>query len=274
MTDDDLKENKILAEIWPSAKFLLCQFHDLKVVWAWLSDKNNGICKDHRQEMYFLFKDLLNSSTLFKLEMKWGEMQKNALFAPEKATKYFSNLWSKRKLWACSFRLGLPIRGNNTTNYIEALFRVFKERILDRVKALNVVQLTDFILTSYENYLKNRLLDFSYNRYSKKLLKKFNIELYPESSICENISYDSQSDVYTVIGTNGDNWEVDLTGFFCTCPFGSTGKLCKHISAEKFSIEVPSYVNSHNTRVLMYKIAMGRNPINEQFLLKILHITS
>jgi len=32
---------------------------------------------------------------------------------------HFELLWERRQFWALSFRLGLPIRSNNTNNYVE-----------------------------------------------------------------------------------------------------------------------------------------------------------
>ena len=33
--------------------------------------------------------------------------------------KHFEILWERRQFWALSFRTGLPMRGNNTNNYIK-----------------------------------------------------------------------------------------------------------------------------------------------------------
>lgn len=120
-------------------------------------------------------------------------------------------------------------------------------------------------MTGYENYLRNRLLDFSFSRYSKNLLRKFNAKSCTEN--IENIIYDEKNDIYIIPGKNNE-WEVDLSGIFCTCPKGNTGQLCKHISAVimKYSVELPAYVNSVESRDFIYRIAMGKKPDNDEFL--------
>lgn len=57
LTDNDLKERKPLQELFPNSRTLLCQFHMLKAVWAWLFHSKHGINKNHRQELYFMFKN-------------------------------------------------------------------------------------------------------------------------------------------------------------------------------------------------------------------------
>ena len=72
--------------------------------------------------------------------------------------------------WALAFRAGIPLRGSNTTNYIEVAFRILKDCIFDRVMAFSLVQLVDFLVTRYEGYMEKRLIDFSSGRYCKALL--------------------------------------------------------------------------------------------------------
>lgn len=134
----------------------------------------NTITKEDRPSMYFLIKDLVYSETEDILNEKMKNLQLR--IQNEKFIKYLLYLWETRHLWAACYRRGLPIRGNNTNNYIEALFRILKDVIFDRVKAHNLIQLTDFIIIKYELYLYQRYLDFSFGKYSKNLLRKFLID--------------------------------------------------------------------------------------------------
>jgi hypothetical protein len=72
--------------------------------------------------------------------------------------KHFELLWNRRKFWALSFRVGLPIRGNNTNNYLERSFGILKDIIFARTQAYNPVQVFQFIITSMERFYTRRLL--------------------------------------------------------------------------------------------------------------------
>ncbi|GBN49741.1 hypothetical protein AVEN_77175-1 [Araneus ventricosus] len=46
LTDNDLKEISAINKIYPKSLTLLCQFHMLKAMWAWLCDGKHNIAKD------------------------------------------------------------------------------------------------------------------------------------------------------------------------------------------------------------------------------------
>lgn len=54
---------------------------------------------------------------------------------------HLASMWGRRRLWALCFRSDLLLRGNATNNYVEASFRVLKDSILRRTKALTIVHL-------------------------------------------------------------------------------------------------------------------------------------
>ncbi|XP_064648753.1 uncharacterized protein LOC135500965 [Lineus longissimus] len=64
----------------------------------------------------------------------------------------FKDTYDRRHAWAVSLREELPIRGDNTNNYVEAAMRILKDKVFNGVKAFNVVQLLDFMLTRFEAY--------------------------------------------------------------------------------------------------------------------------
>ena len=66
LTDNDLKERQPLQKLFPHARLLLCQFHMLKAVWAWLCDVSAG----DRQEVYMAFKDVLLASNEMEMYEK------------------------------------------------------------------------------------------------------------------------------------------------------------------------------------------------------------
>ncbi|XP_055928322.1 uncharacterized protein LOC129959493 [Argiope bruennichi] len=248
MSDDDLKKREVLSEIWLNSTYLLCQFHVLKAVWQWLMNSENKILKEHHQELYFSFKSLMYAETEMQLkELLQNMLDNNTVRKYDKFIIYLSKLFSKKQLW-CTYRKMVLTRGNNTTNYVESLFKVLKETILGRVKAFSLVQLLDFIVTRFEKYLHSRYLDFSFGHYNKKLVKRF---LPDDKGIIQNIRSLNKDNTYFEI----DHHFVDLESSICTCFVGMNGKLCKHLSAVILKQNKQStFVYSLESRKLMYEV--------------------
>ena len=59
------------------------------------------------------------------------------------AKKYLQGVLDLKESWALAYRNSLPIRGNNTNNYVEAQFLIIKDEILNRVKEYNIVGLVN-----------------------------------------------------------------------------------------------------------------------------------
>lgn len=113
--------------------------------------------------------------------------------------------------------------------YSEITVRLFKDNVLCRVKAYNVIALVDLTCTALEQYYKNRLTEISNGRsssarlYLQKLMKG---TIYLEKDkIIQKTSYEyyvpSQNN-------NSDLYFVNVRDGFCSCTFGQLGKFCKH----------------------------------------------
>lgn len=120
------------------------------------------------------------------------------------------------------YRQHLPLRGTDTNNYIEVIFRLLKDIPLERTKAFNLPQLCDFITTNFESYYKQRILDVLLNRVSKTVLSRYLPEVkdVPDEDVIQLNDFEyavkSQSDINIT-------YIVDLLIFSCTCPQGFTG---------------------------------------------------
>lgn len=156
----------------------------------------------------------------------------------------------KKESWGSFYRRSLSIRGNNTTNYVEVVFRVLKDCILDRVMAFNLTQLVDFIITRYELYMKQRLTDFSNGRYSNSMLKKM---LPYECDLTEFDIHLDRDHIYKVKTKNCEEcYFVDIIRGICSCNSGQSGKLCRHSSAVVLQVE-----NDINTSFNLYLPPLG-----------------
>jgi len=156
-------------------------------------------------------------------------MQLTAVADSECCTAYFSMLWDCRQDWVFALRIGLHLRGSNTTNYTEVAFRILKDCVFDRVMTFTLQQLVDFIVVHYEAYMQKWLTDFSSGRYTKALLCNWH-----QTCATFHISeVHAAAGLYTVLSSCGSNWySDDLMRGFCTCFVGAAGKLCKHAPAE------------------------------------------
>ena len=266
ITDNDLKERTPLSQFFPESRLLLCQFHVLKSAWSWLCDTKNGVSASIRQEIYFAFKACMYTHSASDMEVKIHNLL--SLQHCSKNTKlhnYLSGVWASRNEWASCFRLGFPVRGSNTTNYVEVVFKVLKDCIFDRVLAYNVTQLVDFLVTRYEQYMERRLLDFANGRYSKVLLK----QMMPAASAVDvDDIVDDGDGCFTVPSAtqSGVTYSVDIAKGVCSCFAGSSGMLCKHISSvmckvdSSISVSPGLKVANKLSRSLMFEVATGKKP--------------
>lgn len=141
MTDDSEAEINALRSVWPMSKNLLCIFHIAQAVWRWLWDSKHQIAKEHRNSLMASFQLILYAPTVKQAE----EAYKNCCafgggFSPtyENWTRYIINYWKRKELWCLAFR-NEEVRGHNTNNFSEVCIRIFKDEVLCRVKAYNVL---------------------------------------------------------------------------------------------------------------------------------------
>ena len=148
--------------------------------------------------------------------------------------------WERRQLWCMAWR-DPSMMGHNTNNFSEATIRLFKDIVLGRCKAYNVVTLVDFTCTVMEDYYRSRLRNFSQARVHKprlmlnSLLQKSayldrdsivtvdeDTFFVPSSSATKNddqSDHDSADPVHYVV-----NHKLGT----CTCIAAAIGRFCKH----------------------------------------------
>lgn len=115
--------------------------------------------------------------------------------------------WDFRFKWCLAWRNEV-VRGHQTNNYSEITIRIFKDVVLSRVKAYNVIALIDFVCTVLNDYYCQRFREFANSRSSKARLflqaqlKKAN-DIKPE-----NISQLSETE-YIIIMSSDETYEVN-----------------------------------------------------------------
>ncbi|GBN19422.1 hypothetical protein AVEN_270188-1 [Araneus ventricosus] len=163
ITDDSDAEISALKKTWPQSQHFLCIFHVGQAVWRWLWDSKNGIPNNYRQQLISHFQQIMYAETPACAE----EAYLNAVgyvgsFIPTYPlwNEYLNKIWNRKELWCLAFR-DETIRGHNTNNFSEVAIRIFKDEVLSRVKAYNVITLIDFCATTLENYYSRRLQEFA-----------------------------------------------------------------------------------------------------------------
>ena len=198
-------------------------------------------------------------------------MKKDELLSDEKCLKYpkfikhLDDAYFKRKqAWAISVRNDdkLPTHSTNTSNYIEASFRVSKDEIFNRTKAFNLVDLLDILLDD-SVYYKKRLLDVGNGRMGAFVNSKSRYKVTNNSNITESDIIDIGENKFLVKSEQNEElfYQVDMLSGFCQCKAGSNCGPCKHkgaISRFKHIAEFNILPESDaKTRALYHYIADG-----------------
>lgn len=206
---------------------LLCTFHVLKAVWKWLNNAKNCIPKESRQEHYRLFRNILYSKTQLELDLSLETFKTECKFS--NYAKYINTkIDSDLQSWCLFFRKGQLTRGSDTNNFIEVMFRIFKDIPLERTKAYNLPQLTDFVISDFESNYKQRILDLILNRMNSASIKRFN----PSHADVNLKQVQQLNDLQFTVKSNSrcEEYIVDMNVGMCSCYVGENGKICKHQS--------------------------------------------
>lgn len=223
MTDNSLAEINALNHNWPSSKHLLCVFHVLQAVWRWLWETKNKIPKEKRKYIMKSFQKVLYADTINKAEEAYAAAKHSEF---ENWNKYLDSYWDFRFKWCLAWRNEV-VRSHQTNNYSEITVRIFKDVVLSRVKAYNVIALIDFVCTVLNDYYCRRFREFANSRSSKARLflqaqsKKAN-DIKPE-----NISQLSETE-YIIIMSSDETYEVNTKIGVCSCDKGKYGSFCIH----------------------------------------------
>ncbi|KAK8385132.1 hypothetical protein O3P69_012136 [Scylla paramamosain] len=194
---------------------------------VFLSDDSEA----ERQSLHELLsavKKMTFAGSVIALEKAYPEVQANdiASLYPNYLA-HCKKLYDRRQAWAVCYRHDLLVRGNNTNNYAEAAMRILKDQIFERVRAYNIAQLLDFLVTRLPSYYERRLIDLANGRMDVTVSKRF---LPGASSIPK----------YDIIKIDAHNYEVrsqskqdivyhvDTSIWTCTCMAGMNGAPCKH----------------------------------------------
>lgn len=244
MTDNCSELREALKHTWPNTVLLLCIFHLMQQVWRWLFDRKHSISAAERPDILLLFKAIVYEKDEVMMEQAFDTLINSDMVTkyPNLVT-YFQSLHDMIETWALCHRSHLPIRGNNTNNYIEAQFLVLKDEVLNRTKEININGLLDKLTNEFADHYKVKLLnvasgkfDGTYSCRFKGLEKKKNegqgFKLpspNTQTTMANNVISLGQN-LFRVPSSTKDGifYLVDMNVGICECPQGLFGAVCKH----------------------------------------------
>jgi hypothetical protein len=235
VTDEDQRRKIPLEQEFPSSIIVQNQSNVLRQVWEWLCDEKNAIDRAHRQDLYKKFKAVVYAKDEEELQVKFHncvDPEAAGAVRYDHFIEFMGVLWTDHSEWASPYRETLFSRVNQgkTNNYADIISRILEDNILQRTRSFNLLQLADFVVTTFETYWERRLTDCVGGTYIQEQLKIF----LPSKGIInlqkikklETALYEVPSE--TAVNTK----TVDLDLCFCVCSVGSTGKVCKHQSGK------------------------------------------
>lgn len=223
MTDNSAAEINTLINNWPNSRHLLCIFHVLQAVWRWLWDTKNNIPKESRKILMKTFQNILYSNTVEKAEQAYLNSNHSKY---DNWNKYVSSYWEFKTKWCLAWRDG-TVKGHQTNNFSELTVRIFKDIVLSRVKAYNVIALIDFVCTVLEEYYCRRFREFANSRNSKARLFLQSQTKKAHDIKSENVIQITENE-YEVVISSDKSYEVNTKIGTCSCHEGHFGSFCSH----------------------------------------------
>ena len=149
---------------------------------------------------------------------------------------------------------------DRTPTTIVSAMRILKDKIFERTRAFNIVQMTDFLVHRLSRYYEMKLLDAAHNRLLS--LSKF-LKFSPRAN--ESIvQHPNETDVFIVDSSTGvGSYSVDTLACTCTCVVGVNGKPCKHQFWVAQAKELDMFTLTPRTmsmRTMWFKLATGKEP--------------
>ena len=266
MTDDSEAERRSLQSVFPESKLVLCVFHVLQAAWRYVWEGKHAIQRKDRPYLLGVVKAMVYASTEEDLENSYSLLTNDLISKKyEHFMGYCNKLYDRRAEWACCLRKDLPMRGNNTNNYVEAAFRVLKDQIFERVRAYSPVQLLDFMVVRVPKYYERRLTDLVNGRLDMTISKRY----LPGGELitADMINTTQTSGMYSVQSVKEANhhYHVDMVNGMCTCHVGLNGAPCKHQYAVLKHRNVRSTnflpIKDEATRLHLFFLATGLSTV-------------
>ncbi|KAJ8277811.1 hypothetical protein GJAV_G00080350 [Gymnothorax javanicus] len=224
ITDDSSVLRKALQSVYPRATLVLCVFHIMQAMWRWLWSTQNEVPMHHRAPLLKSFKGLIYADNGESLMENYTRLKEDHIARQYPVfLKHLEDIFMRREEWAIYLHKQLATWGNNRNNYAESAMQIVKERAFHHLKAYNLTQVVDFIITRMEAHYVRRLTDFADN-----CLRVRRWEAAANIGLSGAIVQEDPSN-YTVTSSSSTAvYHVNLAMGCCTCPVGISGGPCQH----------------------------------------------
>ena len=266
ITDDDSAERNALQHSWQNGILLLCIFHHLQALWAWLWKGEHQIEKDDRPILFNLFKRIVYAETTEDYNKCLDIMQRNEVFIKYENFKAHveTNILPRNAEWAIKERYEkkLPTHNQNTTNYVEYSFRMTKDVQFNRMKAYNLTDLVDICLDDSTLYSR-RCLDVSHNRNYHLFTNQKSRYIFNNINIDQGQIIQLSETQFLVPSENTEDklYNVDMETGLCECFQGFLKGPCKHKAAveKKYKVKIFDVLPHENEimRAMYYFLGTG-----------------
>lgn len=228
MTDDSTPERNALRVEFLAAVLLLCLFHVLQAFWRYVWKSDHKVAKEDKSEVYFAFRETVYCPDALAFETLYEDlMDMPAVTSNSQLSKHLKELRQRETEWALHHRSGLLTRGHDTNNYDEAAMLILKDKVCQRKKAFSPVQLMDFILVGFTNYLVTRIVDVVNDRDLNVQRTRYFID--PAKLLPLKCFPTNRPNFFLVKNTSkGTEHIVNMIDEICSCEEGKCGKPCKH----------------------------------------------
>lgn len=173
------------------------------------------------------FKKILYSSSIEEAKQAFVHTIENNTVTSDNSRKYLEDYWKIKEQWCLAWR-DRRCRGHFTNNFCEVCVRLFKDNVLSRVKAYNVISLVDFICSVLESYYRHRLREFANSRDSSTRLFLRNLMKKTEYLKKDDITQINQFEFQVPSSSQEESevrYYVDSETGCCSCKIGQTGNL-------------------------------------------------
>ncbi|XP_025087192.1 uncharacterized protein LOC112559914 isoform X2 [Pomacea canaliculata] len=264
LTDDCEMERKALKTVFPESILILCVFHILQAVWRFLWDSKHAVPRDDRPHLLKLVRNLVYADNQQQLQDCYTVLRNDPVALQHSSfIEYVKRLYERQHVWAICHREQLPVRGNDTNNYVEAAMRILKDRIFQRVRAYSPAQLLDFLLTSLPAYYERRLIDVANGRLDMTLSKKY---VPSKTNFTKDMITPLPNNIFQVHSGKAC-YLVDMSIEMCTCKLGKNGAPCKHQFAvvSHYSLEAQNFLPRTDEKMKSHMMYLATGKQNVPF---------
>ncbi|XP_071805679.1 uncharacterized protein [Asterias amurensis] len=258
--DDSESQKSTVQKVFPDSQVILCAFSMLKTLWGWLwgTKTKHGIPAADRPHLFALVKAMLCAESPGMLEMFYQRAREDNIARKfPKFTEYLARVFEKRNTWALCLMFSMPFDQSNTHQVFKAAMQVTKDKLVMPLKAFNVVQLVDFLVTRTDPFYRMKLTDAVNNK----------ADCLPGLQGEQNVSSDGivqlTATEYEVPGEKQDDtYTVNMELLMCTCSIGHSGYPCIHQGAVVKMLNLPTVnfipLNNQVQEEKLHYIATGQ----------------